>query len=160
VAFEKKKPSPEEARAKIRTFCNYRERSHREVKEKLYSMGLYSKEVDQLLVQMMDENLLNEERYARSYARGRFRLKKWGWVKIEQGLRQQGIHQNLLKMAKSEIDEQEYMDMLQSMANKKWAEHSKDQYMIRKAKVYRFLIGRGFESSLINSVLKSYHSPK
>ena len=78
MSFPQKKISVDEAIIKARTFCNYRDRCHKEVKDKLYGLGLWKNEVDQVLMQMMDEDLLNEERYARSFARGYFRTKRWG----------------------------------------------------------------------------------
>lgn len=139
MTFQKKKPSVEEALPKIRTYCNFRDRSHKEVKTKLYDMGLYTREVDELLIKMMDEGLLNEERYAKSFARGHFYQKKWGWIKIEMGLRQHGIQANLMKAAKNEIDPEDYDAMVRKLAERKWNEFKKDQYITRKAKVYRFL---------------------
>ena len=106
--LQKKRIPLDEAIIKIRTFCNYRDRCHMEVRDKLYSMGLYKREVDQVLLQMMDEELLNEERFARSFARGYFRTKQWGRYKIKVELKQRQINDRLIELALTEIDEDEY----------------------------------------------------
>src|ERR1700688_1600996 len=84
----KKQLTREQALQKARHYCAYQERCHSEVKEKLYSFGLGKKDVEESLSQLIEENYLNEERYAIQYAGGRFRLKHWGRVKIRYELRQ------------------------------------------------------------------------
>ncbi|MBP9099229.1 MAG: RecX family transcriptional regulator, partial [Ferruginibacter sp.] len=86
--MERKNIGTEKARQKIRHFCSYQERSHQEVKEKLYGFGLYKVDVETLLSEMIEENYLNEERYAIAFAGGKFRIKKWGKVKIRYELKQ------------------------------------------------------------------------
>ena len=154
MAFEKKKPSLDEASARIRTFCNFRERSHREVKDKLYGMGLYKSEVDRLLTQLIEEDLLNEERFARGFIRGHFYQKKWGWRKIESALQQQGIHRNLMNAARTEIDAEDYRKTALELAGKKWLQFKSDDNSMRKAKVYRFLTGKGYEAELVTELVR------
>ncbi|HEV8079593.1 MAG TPA: hypothetical protein VGP43_02700 [Chitinophagaceae bacterium] len=77
------KLTKEQALPKIKLYCAYQERCHKEVKEKLYSLGLYKKDVEQLISQMIEENYLNEERFAIQYAGGKFRMNKWGRIKIK-----------------------------------------------------------------------------
>ena len=84
---EQKNTGSEKALQKIRQFCSYQERTHQEVKDKLYGYGLYKKDVELLLTQMIEENYLNEERYAIAFAGGKFRIKKWGKIKIASELR-------------------------------------------------------------------------
>ncbi|MBU3713482.1 MAG: RecX family transcriptional regulator, partial [Ferruginibacter sp.] len=84
---------------KIKQFCAYQERSHREVKEKLFSYGLYKLQVDELLSRMIEENFLNEERYATAFAGGKFRMKGWGKVKIKYELKQQQVSEYCIRLA-------------------------------------------------------------
>ena len=86
-----KKFSKEQALPKIKQYCAYQERCHSEVKEKLYSFGLYKKDVDQLMAHLIEENYLNEERFAIQYAGGKFRMKIWGKVKLKLALRQMQV---------------------------------------------------------------------
>lgn len=116
-------------------------------------MGLYSSEVNQLILDMMNEDLLNEERYVRGFARGHFYQKNWGWKKIEMALKQQGAHHNILKLARAEIDQEDYMKTLRSLASKKWNSLKHEQYINRKAKTYRYLVGKGYETNLIKGVI-------
>jgi regulatory protein len=81
-----KKITPTEAKGKIQRYCAYQERSHQEVRNKLYSFGLYSDEVDNLLTDLITDGFLNEERFAKAFAGGKFRMKKWGRIKIVNAL--------------------------------------------------------------------------
>src|SRR4051812_22565633 len=93
----------EKAWQKIKHYCNYSERCHFEVKEKLYGMGLHKKDVETLICRLIDEGLLNEERFARMFAGGHFRQKKWGKTKIIHALRQKKLGETLIKIALREI---------------------------------------------------------
>src|SRR5882672_10627124 len=88
---KKKSISPAEALSKIYRYCAYQERSHREVKNKLFEYGLRSSEVDEILSQLITEGFLNEERYAKAFVGGKFRMMKWGRVKIQRALEMEGL---------------------------------------------------------------------
>jgi regulatory protein len=133
-----------EAIVKIRSFCNYRERCHLEVREKLYTLGLYRREVDDALAQMIDEGLLNEERYARSFARGYFRNRQWGRFKIMMALRERKIHERLIEKALEEIDPSEYEQVISQLIAKKNAALPNMKAVDKKRKISSFLLGRGF----------------
>ena len=89
---------------KIKPYCAYQERCHREVKEKLYGYGLYGHDVEQIISRLIEENYLNEERFAVAYAGGHSRIKKWGKIKITQALRQKGVSAYCIKKALQSID--------------------------------------------------------
>lgn len=132
-------------------YCNYQERCHFEVKNKLYELGAKTTEVHQLLAEMVELNLLNEERYAFAIVRGRFRLKHWGRVKIIQHLKQHQVSEYCIKKAIKQIDPDEYWQVIQSLGNKKWHElRGERSKLTKKGKWYRYLIQKGFETSLIN----------
>lgn len=134
-------------------YCNYQERCHFEVKNKLYELGAKTTEVHQLLAEMVELNLLNEERYAFAIVRGRFRLKHWGRVKIIQHLKQHKVSEYCIKKAIKQIDPEEYWQVIQKLGNKKWQElRGERSKLTKKAKWYRFLLQKGFETSLINEV--------
>src|ERR1700740_2162465 len=94
----------EQALQKARHFCGYQERHHREVKEKLYGFGLYKNDVEELLSKLIEENYLNEERFAIQFAGGRFRIKQWGRVKIKYALKQKQVSEYCIKKALKAID--------------------------------------------------------
>src|SRR6476620_10497067 len=95
----------EKALQKIKHYCAYQERNHKEVKDKLYSFGLYRQEVEALLSQLIEEGYLNEERFAIAFAGGKFRLRQWGRVKIQYELKQKGISEYCIRKALMSIEE-------------------------------------------------------
>src|SRR3954463_6640147 len=102
----------ERALKKIKHYCAYQERSHAEAKEKLYSFGLYKNEVEKLLSQLIEENYLNEERYAKAFAGGKFRIKHWGRVKIKYELKQNQVSEYCTREALKSIDDINYKKTL------------------------------------------------
>jgi regulatory protein len=139
----------------IYRYCNYQERSHAEVRNKLYELGCTTPEVEQHIADLIEKGLLNEERYARAIARGKFRMKQWGRVKIVQQLKLQRVSEYCIRKALTEIDEDEYIQTLQKLAEKKWLElRSERNMLVRKGKAYKYLAQRGYESSLIQDALK------
>jgi regulatory protein len=114
-----KRSSKEQALPKIKLYCAYQERCHLEVKEKLYSFGLYKKDVEQLMAQLIEENYLNEERFAIQYAGGKFRMNKWGKVKIKYALRQKHVSEYSIKKALKEISEIDYKKTLDKLVQQK-----------------------------------------
>lgn len=145
----------DKALQKIKQFCSYQERSHREVKEKLYGYGLYKPQVEELLSRLIEENFLNEERYASAFAGGKFRMKGWGKNKIKHALRQQQVSEYCIRIGMNSIDEEEYEKKLQQLFDQKLKTlKSEKNIFIKKRKLQDFLIQRGFETSLINKLLK------
>ena len=145
----------EKAIEKIRHYCAYQERCHYEVREKLYSFGLYKEDVEALLSQLIEEKYLDEERYAIAFAGGRFRIKHWGRVKIKYALKQNRISEYCIKKAINSIDEDEYKRVLLTLIEGKLKvlKKEKNVYM-RNRKLQAFLMQKGFESDLIISLLK------
>ena len=103
--------TPDQALPKAKHYCAYQERCHSEVKDKLYSFGLNKKEVEQILSQLIEENYLNEERFAIQFAGGRFRIKQWGRVKIKYELKQKQVSEYSIKKALEQIKETEYRNL-------------------------------------------------
>lgn len=144
----------EQALQKARHYCAYQERCHSEVKEKLYSFGLGLEDVEESLSQLIEENYLNEERYAVQYAGGRFRLKHWGRVKIRYELRQKLVSEYNIGRALAAIGEETYLGALEKLAADKWEalEDEKDVFT-KKHKVQGYLLQKGYESDLIGRAL-------
>lgn len=149
----KKQVTTEEALQKLKHFCSYQERSHYETQQKLYSLGLYKKDVEILLTQLIEENYLNEERYAKAFVSGRFRIKQWGRIKIKYELQQHKVSSYNITKALKSIDETDYLATLQALAVKKWASLKSEQYLNRQAKTTSFLLQRGFEPNLIAAAI-------
>lgn len=145
--------TPGQALQKAKHYCAYQERSHYETAVKLYNFGLYKTEVEQILSQLIEEGYLNEERYAIHFSGGKFRVNKWGKVKIQYYLKQKKISSYSIKKALNEIDEQNYLETLQKLASDKWNSLKEGQYINRLAKTTHYLLQKGFESDLISQSL-------
>jgi regulatory protein len=140
-------------------YCTYQERCHVEVRNKLYELGCTTPEVEEHIANLITTGILNEERYARAIARGKFRMKQWGKQKIIQQLKLNRISDYCIKKALSEIDEEEYLDCLQKLALHKWEElKSEKNKLVKKGKVYRYLVQKGYETSGINVVINNIAS--
>ncbi len=149
----------EQGLEKIKPYCAYQERCHREVKEKLYGYGLRKTEVEEILSYLIEENYLNEERFAVQFAGGKFRIKQWGKKKIQYELQQKGISSFLIKLALQQIGDEAYLSTLNKLAQQKWISLKKEQYLVRQAKTYAFLLQKGYEPALISKAIAQLKSP-
>ena len=138
--MEKQSLTPDQASQKIRQYCAYQERSHREVKNKLYEYGLYSSEVDELLSRLITEGFLNEERFAKAFAGGKFRMKKWGRLKIQNKLESFGLTNRCIGRGMKEIDAVDYSKVLKDLLKKKAQQTIEENPYKRRDKVARFAI--------------------
>ena len=146
---------PHQAYLKARGYCAYQERSHQEVRTKLYEWGLWKEVVEDILTKLIDENFLNEERFAIAYAGGKFRIKKWGKVKIKQGLKLKGVSEYCIKKAFAAIQSDAYLQTLQEIISAK-SKVVKDKNPAKaNYKVAQYAISKGFESNLVWDVLNS-----
>jgi regulatory protein len=150
----KKYLTKEQALQKLKHYCAYQERCHSEVKEKLYSLGVWKKEHDEIIATLIEENYLNEERFAIAFASGRFRIKQWGRVKIKYELKQKQVSEYSIKKALKQIDEEEYLKVLTKLAKEKYALLKTEQYMVRKKKTMDYLIGKGYEMELVRGAVE------
>lgn len=143
-----------EAKHKIESYCAYQDRSHFEVKNKLFSWGQSSEQVDQLTAYLIENKFLDEGRFADSYVSGKLRIKHWGRIKIRQGLRLKQIPEKIIQLAFKTIDPDEYFGILKKEILKKQKDLSneKDPWK-KKAKVLRYAQSKGFENDLIYDAL-------
>ena len=143
-----------EAKIKAGNYCAYQERTQQEVRDKLYDLGLHRDEVEEVLTELITEKFVNEERYARSFTSGKFRLKHWGKNKIIYALKQKGISSNCIELAMKEIPDDEYEKVITLLFNKKAKQLSGDKYIVNH-KIARYLIGKGFEPEMVWSLINS-----
>ncbi|WP_029037353.1 regulatory protein RecX [Salinimicrobium xinjiangense] len=141
-----------EATLKLMQYCAYRDRSQKEVEEKLVEMRMIPAAREEIIIKLMQENFLNEERFARSFVRGKFRIKKWGRHKIKQELKLREISSPLIKLAMTEINENDYRSTLYSLAEKKLALLSETDKFKLKKKLVDHLLRKGYEGSLVFEV--------
>ena len=145
----KKRYSPTESLARIQRYCAYQERSHKEVKNKLFEYGLYSTQVDEIISQLITDGFLNEERFAKAYAGGKFRIKKWGRIKIKHELKALGLTKNCIQRGLNEIESTDYSKTLKALIKKKASESRESNPFKKRDKIARFVIGKGYEAELV-----------
>lgn len=151
---KKSAATPEQAYLKLKHFCSYQERCHTDVKEKLYSLGLRKTEVEQLISRLIEENYLNEERFAQLFAGGYFRQKKWGINKIVYALRQKKVSEFNIKKGLKEINREEYVAVAEKLVTNKWNSLKNEQYLNRHAKTLAYLLQKGYESDLVQQLIQ------
>ena len=144
-----KTATPAEANVKIRRYCAYQERSHLEVRTKLYSYGLRRSDVEEITVDLITEGYLNEERFAKAFAGGKFRMKKWGRVKIAHALELKGVSANCVKIGLKEIDDESYIATLRGLLMEKLKTLESPNSFIARDKLSTYAIGKGYESDLV-----------
>lgn len=150
---EKDKYSFLEAKQKIEAWCAYRDRCHHEVYNKLRDYGIDDEDTNALLSHLIEYKFLDEQRFADSFVSGKHRVKKWGRNKIIAHLKQKRIPARCIKDALKEIDEQEYRDILYSLALTKWKSKKGSPFEI-KIKVQRYLVSKGYEFDLVYNALE------
>ncbi len=141
--------SLEEAQKKIEHYCAYQERCHQEVEQKLRQMKMIPQAIEVIIGKLIQDNYLNETRFCQSFARGKFRIKKWGKDRIVRELKMRQISPYNIKIALKEIPEEEYLTTLAELAEKFWASNAHRSLLLRKKKVIDALRYRGWESHLI-----------
>jgi regulatory protein len=144
----------EEAKRKLEKYCIYQERCHKEIEQKLSEIDMIQEAKDLIIIHLIEHDFVNEERYAKSFARGKFRIKKWGKQRIIKELKFKGISEYNIKSALKEINEEEYFKTLMSLAKKKFDSVSEKNSYKKSQKITNFLLYRGFENSLVYEVVK------
>ncbi len=143
-----------EAREKLEYYCSYQERCHDEVLQKLREMGMISQAIDVIVVHLIENNYLNEERFACSFARGKHRMKAWGRIRIVSELKFRHISKYNIDKALKEISEEEYLESFNKAAENQW-ENIREKNLLKKRKKFcDFLLRKGFESDLVYSKVK------
>ncbi len=140
---------------KIKHYCAYQERCHREVRTKLLSMKVYGNELENIIVTLIEEGFLNEERFAIQFVRGKFYHKKWGKIKIKYELKMRDISPYLIQHALREIDDKDYRNIIIKLATQKLLTIKNIKNKFEKTNTIKnYLAQKGFESNLILEVLE------
>lgn len=148
--MQKKYTSKAEAWVKIQRFCAYQDRCHSEVRSKLLDMGVYGDTLEELMADLVTERFLDEERFARSFAGGKFRIKHWGRVRIRQELKRRRVSDYCIRMGLSEISDDDYQTTLTTLLEKQYAAHlPQSDAFTAKQKAAQYALRRGFESELV-----------
>jgi regulatory protein len=155
-----KKFSLPEALGKIQRYCAYQERCHQEVKNKLFEFGLYSDQVNEVISELITNGFLNEERFARAFAGGKFRMKKWGRIKIVNELESKGVSANCIRLGLKEIDENDYQKILSEILLKKSEEIREGNLFAMRDKISKYAIQKGYEPEIVWKTIKQLFPDK
>lgn len=155
----KKYWSEEEAHEKLSTYCAYQERCQWEARRKLYEKGIQGDKAEELLGEMVTEGFIDEERFARAFARGKFKLKKWGRTRIQRELKMREISPRCIQYGLSEIDPEEYYDVLLTQTERKWEKTTEKEPYKKRFKVSQYLMSKGFEQDLVQEAIASVSGP-
>ena len=141
--------SVQEATKKLEGYCSYQERCHKEVVSKLWEMRMIPEAIDRIIVHLIEGNYLNEERFAKSFARGKFSIKKWGRRRIISELKQRDISKFNIKTALQEIDDAAYLETFDALAKKRVGQLREKDSQKKRKKLADYLLYRGWESHLV-----------
>ncbi len=150
----KKYLSKADALKKLARYCAYQERCHQEVRNKLLNLGIYGDDLEEIIVELIAENFLNEERFARAFARGKFRFKSWGRVRIRRELKMRDISEYCIKKAMEELEEFDYEKSLEEFLLRKSRFINEVDLFKKRRKLADQAIRRGYESKLVWDTLK------
>jgi regulatory protein len=139
---------------KIRYFCSYQERCIHDTEEKLKDWTVQKKLIPSIISQLQEEGYINEERFAKVYAGGKFRVNKWGRQKIEFELKLKGIPDSIVQKGIMEIEEEDYNKVLRDLILKKQKEIKPEKDLNIREKIITFVQGKGYEMELILAALK------
>ena len=147
----------EQAYQKLKHYCAYQDRCHSEVKSKAYLLGMKKMDVEELTSRLIEEGCLHEERFARSFAGGKFRMKQWGRIKIRSELKKKQISSYCIAAALEEIDDQKYNETLHKLAIKRWnsVKGPGTNLFVKMTKTRDFLTSKGYEPLLVANEIKA-----
>lgn len=146
----------DEAQKKLESYCAYQERCHKEVKAKLKTMKMIPEAIDKIMVHLIEHNYLNEERFAKAFVRGKFRIKKWGKNRLVRELKFRDISKFAIETALNEIENEDYFETLDELIQKRIEQVKEKNIYKKKRKVADYLLYRGWESHLVYEKLNEY----
>lgn len=158
--YSKTRYTPSQAKSKIAKYCAYQERCHQEVRDKLYSFGLSPDDVELLIYEMIQHDLLNEERFAVAFVRGKFIYKKWGRVKIKMELKRRKISDYCIKKGMKEIGGDKYEEVLKGLLEKKISSLKTIKGYQKNYKAAQFVMNKGYEGDIVWALIKEHFSEK
>ena len=152
----KKSLTKEHVLQKLRFYCRYQQRCQSEIKEKLFELGVNKKDHDEIMSELIKENSVNDERFALAFASGRFKLKQWGRKKIQQGLKEKRVSDEIAQRALDQINKKEYGAILNKLARERYAALKHEQHFVRKKKTMDYLMQKGYEIDLVKDAVNNF----
>lgn len=144
---------------KLQQYCAYKERCHSEVRTKLLKLEIYGDKLEEIMSALIQEDFLNEERYARSFVSGKYRMNKWGKNKIIMNLKAKRVSEYCINKGLEEINQEEYLNNLVQLFEKQkriYSKKSLNEYQL-KSKLYQFANGKGYSSDTIKEALEQLY---
>ncbi|WP_103069310.1 regulatory protein RecX [Aquimarina sediminis] len=138
-----------EATRKMEHYCAYQERCHKDVEDKLNTMKLIPEAKEKIILHLLEHNFLNEERFAKAFARGKFNIKKWGKERITRELKYRKISPYNIKTAFKEIPDKDYLETFHELAEKKYHSITESDKNKKRRKLINYLLYRGWETHLV-----------
>lgn len=130
-------------------YCAYQERCYKEIEEKLFTYQVTLSEKEAILIYLIENNYINEERFAKSFARGKHNYKNWGKVRIKNELKFRNISSKIIDNALKEIQNETYIANFNTLAEKNWTSIKEKEGLKKNKKFVDFLLRRGYETYLI-----------
>jgi regulatory protein len=152
----RKRLTKEQALQKLRSYCRYQQRCQSEIKQKLFGLGVNEKDHDELIGELIKENCLNDERFAVAFVSGRFKMKQWGRRKIQKGLKEKRVNDEIAEKALAQINQKQYRAILNKLAKEKYALLKHEQHLVRKKKTMDYLMQKGYEVDLIRDTINNF----
>ena len=140
---------------KMQSWCAYQERSQQDARNKLYELGMWEEAVENIIVQLIQDNFLNEERFAMTFARGKFGIKKWGRIKIKQELKFKKVSDYCIKKALQQIDDTEYINTLKKLIESKRKLIKEPNKIKLQYKLMNYVLSKGYEKDIVFDVLNN-----
>lgn len=144
-----KKHTPKQAFQKLMRYCTYRERCHKEVKQKLFDLNIHPADQEEIIVKLIQEGFLNEERFAKIFAYDKFYLNEWGKYRIRKQMEFLQISEYLIRKGMQEIDEEDYLKTFQKLFHKRVEATKNQEFFTRKRKIADYLLRKGYESEMV-----------
>jgi len=146
----------DEATKLMENFCAYQERCHKEIEQKLYDLHMIPEAKEKIILHLLQHNFLNEERFSKAFARGKFSIKNWGRIKIVNELKFRNISPFNINTALKEIDDIDYLKTLKKIAEKKWVLIKEPNAFKKRSKLVNYLSSKGYESEFIYEVMNGF----
>lgn len=147
--FQRQTYTVTEAKKKLENYCAYQERCHKEVQQKLKDMHMIPEAIDVVIAHLLEHNFLNEERFAKTFVMGKFKIKKWGRRRLALELKQKDISKYNINLALNTIGDEEYIDTFNALAEKKAQSIRESNILKKKKKLADYLLYHGWEPHLV-----------
>jgi len=152
----RKRLTKEQVLQKLRFYCRYQQRCQSEINQKLFELGVNRKDHEEFISELIKENCVNDERFAVAFASGRFKMKQWGRKKIQQGLKEKRVSDEIARKALEQINKKEYIIILNKLARERYASLKHEQYLVRKKKTMDYLLQKGYEVELVKDAINNF----